>query len=307
MFWRSFIYTLNVLLLLASTGQAEVGVTWSGVYNGRYYKPKVYTRSNMCCRNPNCGMYQQIASLISKAEQETTSKIPRLAETTSEVPRLAKQSVSDGESYEVQVPYEVEEPYQVRVCTTDWRGRKSCKLVTRYRTVTKYRTETRYRKPEPTKAPDLDAMTIVEVSPEDLVLKLRPTPMRAVKALLAELQPQPGELVVDLGCGDGRFVIEAVKAYGCKGRGIELNTETAAKASDAAKGVLGVEIIAGDIMTEEWQDADIVVMYLYEDLIAEVWPKIPDGTLVASVNHRLPGICRKVDREGHSFYIAIKR
>lgn len=42
--------------------------------------------------------------------------------------------------------------------------------------------------------------------------------------MLAKLVLDSGDAVLDLGCGDGRWLIEAA-SRGCKGRGFDLNEE----------------------------------------------------------------------------------
>lgn len=49
-----------------------------------------------------------------------------------------------------------------------------------------------------------------------------PLPRRDVKRLLELARVQPGELVYDLGCGDGRLVVAAAKLYGARAVGFEV-------------------------------------------------------------------------------------
>jgi predicted RNA methylase len=50
-----------------------------------------------------------------------------------------------------------------------------------------------------------------------------PTPMPVVDKMLELARIQRGDTVFDLGCGDGRIVIAAVKRFGARGVGIDLD------------------------------------------------------------------------------------
>jgi hypothetical protein len=56
------------------------------------------------------------------------------------------------------------------------------------------------------------------------------TPLALIQPVLDLASPQSGELVVDLGCGDGRVLIDAAKRHGSRGRGIEYLPELADRA-----------------------------------------------------------------------------
>jgi SAM-dependent methyltransferase len=144
---------------------------------------------------------------------------------------------------------------------------------------------------------------------DDLVLE--PTPVKVVKAMLAIISPTKDQWLYDLGCGDGRIVALASKLYGCKSVGIELNGDSVAKSRETVE-MLGVEdltlIIKGDVRDFEYDNADIITLYLFPDLIKEILPKIKPGTLVVSYGHDIPGVTadkRTVMIEGliYEFYL----
>ncbi|HDI53202.1 MAG TPA: hypothetical protein ENF89_03510, partial [Candidatus Bathyarchaeota archaeon] len=47
--------------------------------------------------------------------------------------------------------------------------------------------------------------------------------MSVVRKMLQYAEVKPGEVVYDLGCGDGRIVITAAQEFGAIGVGVELN------------------------------------------------------------------------------------
>ena len=60
-------------------------------------------------------------------------------------------------------------------------------------------------------------------SEESLTVPFITTPDEVVRRMLELAQTRPGDLVVDLGSGDGRIVIAAAKEFGARGLGIELD------------------------------------------------------------------------------------
>ena len=50
-----------------------------------------------------------------------------------------------------------------------------------------------------------------------------PTPQVAVEQMLKLAEVKPGELVYDLGCGDGRIVITAARRFGARGIGVDID------------------------------------------------------------------------------------
>src|SRR5438552_10482375 len=52
-----------------------------------------------------------------------------------------------------------------------------------------------------------------------------PTPQDVVEKMLELAGVTKGDMVADLGCGDGRIVVTAAKKYGCKAVGYDLDEE----------------------------------------------------------------------------------
>lgn len=115
------------------------------------------------------------------------------------------------------------------------------------------------------------------------------SPDRVVHDLLALADVKPTDVVYDLGCGDGRYVIAAAREFGARGVGIEIDpvlvreaTENARKAGVADK----VEFRQGDIFEVDISQATVVVLYLLEKLNVRLRPKLQrelrPGSRVAS-------------------------
>src|SRR5262249_32492672 len=62
--------------------------------------------------------------------------------------------------------------------------------------------------------------------PDDIVIRYVPTPQDVVEAMCRLAKVGRADVVYDLGCGDGRMVITAVKQFGAKrGVGIDINKD----------------------------------------------------------------------------------
>src|SRR5207302_9908882 len=73
-------------------------------------------------------------------------------------------------------------------------------------------------------------------SPDDIVVRFVPTPDDVVEAMCRLARIGKDDIVYDLGCGDGRMVIMAVKKFGARrGIGIDLDPERVKDSKAAAK------------------------------------------------------------------------
>lgn len=110
---------------------------------------------------------------------------------------------------------------------------------------------------------------------------------------LADLRP--GDVVADLGCGDGRIVIEAVKAYDVKGVCVEIDEQLLIDARSNARlaGVSDrVRFIRGDLFDTDFQSLDVVTLFLSPDFNARLEPilqkHLKPGSRVVSLTHDMP-------------------
>jgi SAM-dependent methyltransferase len=118
-----------------------------------------------------------------------------------------------------------------------------------------------------------------------------PTDPPVVRAMLALANVTKNDLVYDLGCGDGRIVIEAAKTFGARGVGIDIDPALIAEATAAARaaGVSDrVTFRVGDIFEPAvtFKDATVVALFLRQDLNLRLRPRLQQelapGTRVVS-------------------------
>ena len=86
-----------------------------------------------------------------------------------------------------------------------------------------------------------------------------------------------GDIVYDLGSGDGRIVIAAAKKYGARGVGIEIDPALVKTAVDnaAAAGVSDrVRFVAQNLFTADISEATVVTLYLLQSINERLRPKL---------------------------------
>jgi len=104
-----------------------------------------------------------------------------------------------------------------------------------------------------------------------------PTPQPVVEAMLEAAGVKAGDVVYDLGCGDGRIVITAARKFGARGVGIDIDPAMvkAATAEAASAGVADrVRFITGNLFSADLSDATVVTLYLLQSLNERLRPKL---------------------------------
>jgi len=119
-----------------------------------------------------------------------------------------------------------------------------------------------------------------------------PTPPEVVEAMLKLGSAGPGDIHYDLGCGDGRIVVQAVKQFGAKrATGYDIDPERIKEANENAKqaGVTDkARFILGNLFEADFRDASIVTLYLLPDVNLKLRPKLLKDLKVGSriVSHQ---------------------
>ncbi|HZM63471.1 MAG TPA: methyltransferase domain-containing protein, partial [Vicinamibacterales bacterium] len=91
------------------------------------------------------------------------------------------------------------------------------------------------------------------------------TPPDVVDRMLALAKVGPGDMVYDLGCGDGRIVIAAALKFGARGVGVDIDAKLIEQANAAAR-VAGVSdrvrFTVQDALKTDVSAATVVTLYL---------------------------------------------
>jgi ubiquinone/menaquinone biosynthesis C-methylase UbiE len=104
-----------------------------------------------------------------------------------------------------------------------------------------------------------------------------PTPPDVVQEMLKLANVHKGDIVYDLGCGDGRIVITAVKDFGATGVGIDIDPQRIqeATANAQAAGVADrVKFIEQDLFQADISKATVVTLYLLSGINLKLRPKL---------------------------------
>ncbi len=104
-----------------------------------------------------------------------------------------------------------------------------------------------------------------------------PTPPQIVDRMLEVARVGRGDVLYDLGCGDGRIVIEAAKRFGTRGVGIDIDPQRIAEARANARAA-GVEHLVqfrnADLFETDFSEATVVTLYLLPSLNVKLRPKL---------------------------------
>src|SRR3954464_11991602 len=121
-----------------------------------------------------------------------------------------------------------------------------------------------------------------------------PTPPETVDEMLRQAHLKKGDVLYDLGSGDGRIPIAAAKQYGVRAVGIDIDPKLVAEATEAAKregvGDL-VTFRVGDMFAADLRGATVVALYLSDTLNVMLRPKLlrelPVGARIVSHDFRM--------------------
>mmetsp|Transcript_15262 Transcript_15262/g.20143 ORF Transcript_15262/g.20143 Transcript_15262/m.20143 type:complete len:199 (+) Transcript_15262:44-640(+) len=104
-----------------------------------------------------------------------------------------------------------------------------------------------------------------------------PSHKEVIDIALHFLEPSPGAIIYDLGCGDGRFLVEAARRFDIKGIGIEYDQKYFSRAVENVKGAhldAKVQIIHGNILDQEFTHAKLIFLYLVPEGIRMIRDKL---------------------------------
>jgi SAM-dependent methyltransferase len=117
-----------------------------------------------------------------------------------------------------------------------------------------------------------------------------PTPESVVDEMLRMAGVGQGDVVYDLGCGDGRLVITAVKKFGARrGVGVDIDPQRIRESNENARGAGvtdRVEFREQDLFQTDFKEATVVTLYLLPEVNLRLRPRLLDelrpGTRIVS-------------------------
>jgi tRNA G37 N-methylase Trm5 len=124
---------------------------------------------------------------------------------------------------------------------------------------------------------------------EGKIVPYVPTPQEVVERMLELAQVKKGDVLYDLGSGDGRIVVTAAQKFGVKAIGFEIDPERIKESHENIKkaGVEKlVEIRQQDIRTVDLSGASVLTMYLLPEvnlmIRPQIWKQMQPGSRIVS-------------------------
>jgi SAM-dependent methyltransferase len=104
-----------------------------------------------------------------------------------------------------------------------------------------------------------------------------PTAPEVVDVMLRLGDVKAGDVVYDLGCGDGRIVITAARQFGARGVCVDIDPQRIAESRENARaaGVADhIRFVNQDLLVADISDATVVMLFLSPGLNLKVRPKL---------------------------------
>jgi methylase of polypeptide subunit release factors len=123
---------------------------------------------------------------------------------------------------------------------------------------------------------------------QDLDVPFVATPQPVVDKMLEMAEIQSGDVLIDLGSGDGRIPITAAKKYGVQSLGVDLNPTRITEANQNAvreKVTDKVKFREQDLFQTDLSTATVITMYLLTSVNMKLRPtlmKLKPGTRIVS-------------------------
>ena len=164
-------------------------------------------------------------------------------------------------------------------------------------TVTLLSTQPSWGDPEPKRAREESAGQANPQKPDAVRIPdviYVPTPQEVVDKMLLMAAVKEGDVLYDLGSGDGRIVVTAAKRYKVRGVGIDIDPQRIREAKENAR-VAGVTDLVQfrneDLFQTNISEATVVTLYLLESLNEKLRPKLlrdlKPGTRIVSHAFRM--------------------
>lgn len=127
---------------------------------------------------------------------------------------------------------------------------------------------------------------------------------------------KPGDRVADLGCGDGRVLIEAIQRGADKAEGWELDAlvyalaqKKVAQAKRQGVDTSKIKLNFGDFWSAKLKDFNIIYVYqmtkYMKPMKEKIFSQLQPGTLVISPDYKIPGMkeWKKVEDKDRGIYL----
>ena len=136
-----------------------------------------------------------------------------------------------------------------------------------------------------------------------------PTTNKQTASLLALIKPKRKTNILELGCGDGRFLRLAAKKYHCEGLGIDINPVVLLKARVLThfQKLKKIRFENRNIFKQSFAGYDLLYLFLMPKLLGKLAPQLKKemkpSTLVISHGFKIPSCDKYITRvvQSHPF------
>lgn len=136
----------------------------------------------------------------------------------------------------------------------------------------------------------------LEKPPVHVDISFVSTPHEVVQRMMEMAEIRKDDLVVDLGCGDGRMPIAAAQQFGCRAIGYEIDPRLVRLAQWHVRDQgleQQVQIVEQDIFTVDLSDVDVLLLFLSDEMNERLIPQFDatqPGTRIVTQAFQIPGI-----------------
>ena len=139
-----------------------------------------------------------------------------------------------------------------------------------------------------------------------------PTPQEVVDKMLELARVGKGDVLYDLGSGDGRIPVTAAKRFGIRAVGIDIDPQRIAEANENARNNGVSKLVTfkqEDLFKTRFADATVVTLYLLPDLNVKLRPRLlaelKPGTRIVSHQFDMGSWKpeRKLELAGRTIYL----
>ena len=104
-----------------------------------------------------------------------------------------------------------------------------------------------------------------------------PTPQEVVNKMLEMAKVGKGDVLYDLGSGDGRIPVTAAKRFGIRAVGIDIDPQRIEEANENARKNGVTQLVTfkrEDLFKTKFSDATVITLYLLPDLNVKLRPRL---------------------------------